>query len=100
MPVVKSTYQVPWGFSNGHLQSIYPALGRRVEPIAWTRERIATPDGDFLDLDQAGAGGGPRGNLVPRPRGQCESAVYSRHGARVAETGVGRGGVELPGMQW
>jgi uncharacterized protein len=57
MPVVKSTYQVPWGFSNGHLQSIYPALGRRVEPIAWTRERIATPDGDFLDLDQAGAGG-------------------------------------------
>lgn len=54
MPFVESTYQVPWGFSNGHVQSIYPAVWREVPPVDWTRRRIDTPDGDFLDLDCAG----------------------------------------------
>ena len=51
MPVIASTYQAPWGLTNGHLQSILPAVWRRVPAVAWTRERIETPDGDFLDLD-------------------------------------------------
>jgi hypothetical protein len=34
---------------NGHLQTILPAF-RRVK-LSYSRERIATPDGDFLDLD-------------------------------------------------
>ena len=34
----------------GHYQTIVPNLFRRV-PIAYRRERIDTPDGDFLDLD-------------------------------------------------
>jgi predicted alpha/beta-fold hydrolase len=46
-----STYKPPWGLANGHLQTILPVLFRRVPPITLERERIATPDGDFLDLD-------------------------------------------------
>lgn len=52
MPLVTpSSYRPPLGFGNGHLQSIYPAIFRRVEPITTLSERIDTPDGDFLDLD-------------------------------------------------
>lgn len=52
MPIVeKSGYSPPWGFANGHLQTIVPAVFRRVPTITKERERIPTPDGDFLDLD-------------------------------------------------
>jgi predicted alpha/beta-fold hydrolase len=37
--------------TNGHLQTILPVLFRRVSQISCERERIETPDGDFLDLD-------------------------------------------------
>lgn len=54
MPIVEpSTYRSPPGFGNGHVQTIYPALFRRVPLVTLERERIATPDGDFLDLDWA-----------------------------------------------
>jgi len=36
---------------NGHLQTMVPSVFRKVNGIAYTRERINTPDGDFLDLD-------------------------------------------------
>lgn len=51
MPLLSSTYRSPWGLGNGHLQTILPVLFRRVAPIIRERERIETPDGDFLDLD-------------------------------------------------
>lgn len=35
---------------SGHLETIYPAILRTVE-LAYERERILTPDQDFLDLD-------------------------------------------------
>lgn len=44
-------YQPPPLLFTGHLQTIYPALCRRLPEPAYQRERIATPDGDFLDLD-------------------------------------------------
>ncbi len=44
-------YKPPLWLSNGHLLSIYPSLFRRVDTGAIVRERIATPDADFLDLD-------------------------------------------------
>lgn len=52
MPLTSdSLYQRPnWLFS-GHLETIYPALFRKVEIQKPKRERIETPDGDFLDLD-------------------------------------------------
>ncbi len=36
---------------NPHLQTIIPSIFRKVKGVAYTRERIFTPDHDFLDLD-------------------------------------------------
>ena len=38
----------------GHLQTILPSLFRRVDGVAYRRERLELDDGDFLDLDWAG----------------------------------------------
>jgi predicted alpha/beta-fold hydrolase len=46
-------YQPPWWIKNGHLQSIYPSILRKLDDSFFVRERIDTPDGDFLDLDWA-----------------------------------------------
>ena len=45
------TYQRPRLLFTNHIETIYPALLRRVEGIHYLRERIPTPDEDFLDLD-------------------------------------------------
>ena len=51
MPVIaNSDYSPPLFLSNGHFQTIIPSFFREVE-IPYQRERIDTPDGDFLDLD-------------------------------------------------
>ncbi|NVJ85308.1 MAG: alpha/beta fold hydrolase [Algoriphagus sp.] len=52
MPLIStSTYQRPKWLFNRHLETIYPALFRKVELRNSQTERITTPDGDFLDLD-------------------------------------------------
>jgi len=44
-------YKAPSFLFNAHLETIYPALFRKVIAPHYVRERIATPDNDFLDLD-------------------------------------------------
>src|SRR5687767_2598438 len=44
-------YIPPRFLFSAHLETIYPALIRRVSLQPFTRERIDTPDSDFLDLD-------------------------------------------------
>ncbi len=44
-------YSPPPLLFNSHLETIFPALLRKVEIKPYERERIATPDHDFLDLD-------------------------------------------------
>ncbi|PWJ57181.1 hypothetical protein CLV98_108101 [Dyadobacter jejuensis] len=44
-------YIPPYWLPNGHFQSIFPSLFRKVEGVNYRRERINTPDSDFLDLD-------------------------------------------------
>ncbi|MEW6531058.1 MAG: alpha/beta fold hydrolase [Thermodesulfobacteriota bacterium] len=57
MPVVSlSSYVPPRFFANAHVQTIYPTLLRRVRGIQYARERIDTPDGDFVDLDTSKVG--------------------------------------------
>lgn len=57
MPVLPaSSYRPPPGFRNPHLQTIWAGKLRRVEPVAVRRERLTTPDGDFLDVDLAEGG--------------------------------------------
>ena len=57
MPVISpSSYRPPFLFSNPHIQTVFPSLLRRVTGIHYYRERIGTPDGDFLDLDRSDVG--------------------------------------------
>jgi len=59
MPIIHdSTYRAPFLFNNGHLQSIYPTLARKLGDGIYRRERIETSDFDFLDLDWSRAGNG------------------------------------------
>lgn len=51
-----SPYRPPFGLSNGHLQTLVAARLRRVADVTYTRERITTPDADFLDLDWSRGG--------------------------------------------
>jgi hypothetical protein len=57
MPLVsRSTYKAPLLFQSADFQTIFPSLFRRVEGVRYRRERINTPDGDFLDLDWSETG--------------------------------------------
>lgn len=47
----RPAYRAPWWLPGGHLQTIYPYLLLRAQPPAYRRERIETPDGDFVDFD-------------------------------------------------
>lgn len=53
MPLIeKSTYdKPPFYLFNPHLETIVPSAFRRVDLPPYERERITTPDDDFLDLD-------------------------------------------------
>ncbi|CAG35182.1 YheT family hydrolase [Desulfotalea psychrophila] len=44
-------YLPPLWLRNGHIQSIYASLSRPRYRLNYQRERIDTPDNDFLDLD-------------------------------------------------
>lgn len=44
-------FQAPFLFRNGHISTIVPAILRKIKNVHYQRERIDTPDGDFLDLD-------------------------------------------------
>jgi predicted alpha/beta-fold hydrolase len=54
--IPKSTYEPPLLFTNPHVQTIYPSLLRQIKDIDYIRERITTPDQDFIDLDWATVG--------------------------------------------
>ena len=49
-PLRLDGFRPPWWCRNGHLQTLWgPLTRRRSRPLA--RERVTTPDGDFVDLD-------------------------------------------------
>ena len=71
MPLIApSSYSPPARLWNGHLQTIIPSLFRKVT-VSYVRERIDTPDDDFLDLDWAKA------NEELRVKSEESSADYS-----------------------
>lgn len=65
MPLVHLNSRIsPFWLPNGHFQSIYPALFRQVNGIKYFREKIVTPDDDFLSLDWSYAPGEGSKSLV------------------------------------
>ena len=57
MPILSSSYtQVPLFYLNGHFETILPSIWRKIEGVNYEREKIDTPDGDFLNLDWSSVG--------------------------------------------
>lgn len=50
----RGAYQAPRWLPGGHAQTIYPVLFAPRPRVAYRRERWATPDDDFVDVDWAG----------------------------------------------
>jgi len=54
-------FRAPWWLPGGHAQTIWPAKlahhapASVAQPLRWRRERWATPDGDFVDVDHLDA---------------------------------------------
>ncbi|HJW12571.1 MAG TPA: alpha/beta fold hydrolase [Albitalea sp.] len=84
------TYQAPPWLIGGNLQTIWPALfGKRFEgpPPRFERERWATPDADFIDVDWQRDGGDAAAPLLVLFHGLegSSSSHYAQafaHGAR------------------
>ena len=75
-------YRPPRPLRNGHVQSVLPTLFRTVGGVAYRRERIDLPDGDFLDLDWAGPAGSPRVAVVAHGLEGSTDRAYVRGMAR------------------
>lgn len=50
----KPDFRPAWWLKNPHLQTMYPALVRKPKALHRHRERVFTPDDDFIDLDWYG----------------------------------------------
>jgi uncharacterized protein len=60
---MNGAYMAPAWLPGGHAQTLYPSLRPRQE-VRYRRQRIDTPDGDFIDFDWLDASG-PAGDATP-----------------------------------
>jgi uncharacterized protein len=58
-------FRPAWGLGNPHVQTLAGKVLRPALDIPLHRERVTTPDGDFVDLDFAGWPGSPLGPGEP-----------------------------------
>ncbi len=49
--ISRGPFQPAWWLNNSHLQTLYPAMMRRVMPLPRVREKFGLADGDWLYLD-------------------------------------------------
>lgn len=80
-------YRAPVLLRNGHLHTLYAALLGRRARVPFERERIETPDDDFLDLDWARRGSG---RLLILSHG-LEGSSGSRYIVNTAAVGLAAG---------
>lgn len=73
--LIKTTFKPAWWLKNPHLQTLYPALFRKTVAPALRRERLITPDGDFVDIDWCGEDDNPLVILLHGLTGSSQS-VY------------------------
>jgi len=73
--LTKTTFKPAWWLSNSHLQTLYPALLRyEPNPPDYRRERLTTPDHDFIDIDYCGTGKQPLIILIHGLTGSSQSS--------------------------
>ena len=87
-----SEYRAPWWLPGGHLQTIVAAFSPAPR-VTFAREAWETPDGDFIEVDRAGASGAPLLVLFHGLEGSSQSH-YAR--AIAAEALVRGFGFALP----
>jgi predicted alpha/beta-fold hydrolase len=71
----KTPFKPAWWLKNNHFQTLYPALFRKITAPLLRRERLITPDGDFVDIDWCGEGEMPLIILLHGLTGSSQS-VY------------------------
>jgi uncharacterized protein len=77
MPLIQNAdYQAPFCLPDGHSQTIFPSVFRKVTGVNYVRERISTPDGDFLDVDFSEKHSLIHSGYAPRPH----SLIVLSHG--------------------
>lgn len=70
----KTPFKAAWWLRNSHLQTIYPAFFRHApNPPDYRRERLTTPDHDFIDVDYCGTGDQPLIMLIHGLTGSSQS---------------------------
>jgi uncharacterized protein len=70
----QSTFNPAWWLKNCHLQTIYPSLFRKSPELPeYHRERLITPDDDFIDVDFCGSGKQPLVILLHGLTGSSQS---------------------------
>lgn len=72
-----SCFQPAWWLRNPHAQTLWPVVFRSPPRPATRRERFATADGDFVDLDWLGPAGAPIVILLHGLSGSSRS-IYLR----------------------
>ena len=55
----KSTFRPAWWLTNGHMQTLWPALFRYKNKIELVQEKLELPDGDFVELSWTKTQDGP-----------------------------------------
>lgn len=89
---IKTNFKPAWWLKNQHLQTSYPALLRKTRnPPHYHRERLVTPDDDFIDIDFCGIGTQPLIILLHGLTGSSQSGyikglqqILYNHGFRSA----------------
>jgi len=86
-----NSFKPAWWLPGPHLQTLWQPLFRRRPAPVTRRERLETPDGDFLDVDWLGPDGGPIAILLHGLSGSSRSpyirgmqSVLAKHGWRSA----------------
>jgi uncharacterized protein len=91
--VPRCDYAAPWWLPGGNLQTIWAALASRrhfgPEP-QWKRSRWTTPDGDFIDVDQALNVSAPEAPLLVLFHG-LEGSSASHYAVAFADFAASRG---------
>jgi predicted alpha/beta-fold hydrolase len=75
MPIVdRTSFKPAWWLPGPHLQTLWPVLFRFRPRPPRTRERLRTPDGDFIDLDWCGPKAAPIVMLLHGLSGSSQSS--------------------------
>ena len=70
---LQSEFSPAWWLKNTHLQTLYGSSIRRVPALSLRRERLKTPDHDFIDIDFYGEGDLPLVILLHGLAGSSQS---------------------------